>query len=114
MRGIDIHVTGELDRTPWKITEIARGATALRFRKPLAITPELDAESQQWLVLEQPELNIHVVAATREGLVEELQSHIAMLWDEYAADDASNLSPMALDLRARLLAAIEEGPVGQA
>ena len=57
------------------------------------------------MLLEQPDLNIHVVAATREALMEELQSHIAMLWDEYAADDASNLSPMALELRTRLLAA---------
>jgi len=114
MRRPHIEVASELDNTACEITEVARGATVLRFRKPLAIIPELDAESRQWMLLEQPDLNIHVVAATREALIEELQSHIAMLWDEYAADDASNLSPTALKLRARLLAAIEEVLVAQA
>jgi hypothetical protein len=114
MKGRHIQVAGDLDKAAFEITEIVRGATVLRFRKPLAITPELDAESRQWLLLEQPDLNIHVVAARREALMEELHCHIAMLWDEYAADDAGNLSPMALELRARLLAAIEEVPVALA
>jgi hypothetical protein len=33
------------------------------------------------MVLEEPELNIHVVAQTREALREELQNHISMLWE---------------------------------
>jgi hypothetical protein len=57
--------------------------------------------------LEEPELNIHVVAQTREALSEELQNHISMSWDEYPVDAESDLSPVALALRARLRAAIE-------
>jgi hypothetical protein len=34
-----IHAAGDLDLAAFEITEIARGATALRFRKPLAIIP---------------------------------------------------------------------------
>ena len=51
-----------------------------------------------------------IVAQTREALKEELQNHISMLWDEYAVDAESNLSPVALVLRARLQAATEEVP----
>jgi hypothetical protein len=51
-----------------------------------------------------------IVAQTREALKEELQTHISMLWDECAVDAESNLSPVALVLRARLQAATEEVP----
>jgi hypothetical protein len=76
----------------------------------MVLTLSLDEESQQRIILDEPELNIPVAAQSSEALMEELQNHIPMLWDEYAVDAESNLSPVALVLRARLQAAIEEVP----
>jgi len=111
---VDVQSIAELDMSAFEISEVPYNQTVLHFKQPLVLMPSLDEESQQWMVLEKPELNIHVVAQTREALMEELQNHISMLWDEYAKDAEGNLSPVALALRARLHAVIQEVPVAQA
>ncbi len=111
---VDVQSIAELDMSAFEISEVPYNQTVLRFKQPLVLMPSLDEESQQWMVLEKTELNIHVVAQTREALMEELQNHISMLWDEYAKDAEGNLSPVALALRTRLHAVIQEVPVAQA
>jgi hypothetical protein len=98
---VDMQRIAEMDLSAFEISVVPHDQTVLRFRQALVLMPSLDKESQQWMVQEEPELNIHEVAHTRKALREELQNHISMLWGEYAADAESNLSPVVLALRAR-------------
>ena len=110
---IGVESITELDLSVFEISEVPYGRAMLRFNQPLILRPSLDEESRQWMVLEDSALNIHVVAQTREALMEELRSHIAMLWDEYACDAESNLSPAAVALRDRLREVMQEVPAAQ-
>jgi hypothetical protein len=46
----------ELDMAAFEISEVPHNQTVLRFRRPLALMPSLDEESQQWIILDEPEL----------------------------------------------------------
>ena len=47
-----------MDLSGFEIAEVPHNRGVLRFRQALVLTPSLDEESQQWMVLEEPELNI--------------------------------------------------------
>lgn len=50
-----------------------------------------------------PDLDIPLVAVSREEMIAALQDLIVVLWDEYALENDANLTPKAKELKGRLL-----------
>lgn len=91
--------------SPLLITEV--DAIAVRFKEPLELTPCLDEESQQYLVVEEPTLAINAFALNREQLFDEVQEQLVMLWREYASAEDSELTTEARRLKSVLLSKME-------
>lgn len=51
---------------------------------------------------------ISCIADTKDELIQDVHSHIVLLWDEYALSDDSELSGGAKELKKRLLEFFEE------
>jgi hypothetical protein len=105
----EVDYIGDLDLSPFVLSTVGTEVVSLKFRKPLVLNPTLD-ESEQLIVLEHPEIGIHVFAQTRSALYDELVEHLGVLWVEYVCEDPSNLDPIAIELRNQLIALIEEVP----
>jgi len=105
----DVDYIGDLDLSPFVLSTVGIQGASLKFRKALVLNPVLD-ESEQLIVLEHPDLGIHVFAHTRAELYDELVDHLDVLWTEYAREDAVKLDAKANELRDRLLGMIEEVP----
>ena len=103
----DVDYIGDLDLSPFVISTVDAAGISLKFHKPLVLAPILD-ESEQLIVLEHSDLGIHVFAATRSELYDELTEYMGMLWIEYVKEDASKLDTMAVELRNNLMKQIEE------
>ncbi|MZP31302.1 hypothetical protein GTO91_16465 [Heliobacterium undosum] len=97
-----------LDLSDVVLTTVPSSRRVLKFKQPIVITPYLDSDSQQLLVLEEPSLGIHVFGYTRDQVIQELYEQVQFLWDEYAKAPESNLAPDAQQLRQWLLFMIEE------
>lgn len=76
----------------------------------LQIKPELDAETMQLFVVENHELGLHLEAATREELFEDLLDELAFLWAAYALASDEDLAPSARVIKAGLQEVLEEQP----
>lgn len=98
----DVESIQPLDLSDFDIREVAYGESVLRFRPPLVLTPEL-TESKQHMTLRHDELDIDVIASTREELLVELHEQIGILWRNYAEADDAVLSPKARELKQHLL-----------
>ncbi|HUW61678.1 MAG TPA: hypothetical protein VMZ06_11810 [Candidatus Bathyarchaeia archaeon] len=93
---------------PLTVGQIRCGSRRFRVRKGhLDLFPTYD-ETGNLLCLEYMPLGIHVFAESREQLCLELAEQICMLWDEYACEDEEKLSPVAIQLKRKLLADLEE------
>jgi hypothetical protein len=104
---IDVTDIRDLDLSPLEISTVRHGAMKLLVSPSLLAEPTLD-ETKQLLCIDYPEFEISVFATTREALLLELHEHLAMLWQEYAQANDDELDPIALQLKATLLARITE------
>ena len=107
----DVDYIGDLDLSPFVISTVDQVGFQLKFHRPLVLGPVLD-ETEQLIVLEHAELGIHVFAATRSELFEELTTQIGMLWAEYAKESPEELDAVARELRERLISQIQEVYLG--
>lgn len=87
---------------------VEQSGRQLNISPPLMLEPALDEESKQLLVVSDDFLNIHIYAQTREQLADDLVSELFFLWDEYALEDANNLTQKARQLRENLLRRCKE------
>ena len=97
-----------LDLSPITLEEIQWANHRFRFREALKLTPTLDRESQQLLVVEEPQISLHAFSYTREQLIQEIAEQISFMWEEYVKEDESALAKDALRLRQELLNRLEE------
>lgn len=104
---IDVSDIRDINLSAMEISAVRHGALNLRVTPVLSAEPSLD-ESKQLLCIEYPEFDISVFAATREALLAELHEHLAMLWQEYALANDSDLDAPALKLKQSLLARMTE------
>ena len=95
---VDVTNIQDLDMTDFEIEAIKSDSFTLRAKNKIIISPELD-DSKQLISLDKEEIGICVFAATREKLLEELNTQIVMLWREYVLASESELSTDAIDLR---------------
>lgn len=97
-----------VDTSPINIREVSREDKKLKLKIPLFLTPKLDEESQQLLVVEEPQIGLYVFAYTRDELIHEINEQIIMMWDEYVRVDEDELALDAQRLREKLLGKLEE------
>lgn len=102
-----------LDLSPLEIDEVESDGLRLRFQQTARFEPHLDEENSQFLRIEDARLGVDIFAGTVSDLIEELASDLIALWREYAKAPDAELAPKALDLKFRLLEALEEVPVGE-
>jgi hypothetical protein len=88
--------------SPFEVTEFEAAGSRLRFRSPLVLTPDLDPDTQQWLILRDDKVGIDVFAKTRDELEADLYSQLSLLWLEYGVEAEQQLSPTAQVLRRNL------------
>jgi|GEM_PF-3763647 len=93
---------------PLPLHTISWGKCTLQFKTTLTLTPTLGEEIPRLLIAENPELCLHVFAATRADLIQEIHEQIVFMWQEYVKTDADDLAADGLRLRATLLNLLEE------
>jgi hypothetical protein len=96
-----------VDLSPILIREILLHNKKLRFKTPFLLTLQMDDDTEQLYVVEEPEIGLHVFSYTREDLIHEINEQLAMLWEEYAVT-TDELATDARTLQAKLLATLEE------
>jgi hypothetical protein len=97
-----------VDLSPLSFPTLEQAGRCLCFDPPLHLTPYLDEDTQQLLVVSDPLLNIHAYAQTREQLTDELAAQVFFLWDEYAQAEPDTLTEGAQALRDALLSRCRE------
>jgi hypothetical protein len=101
-RILNVQSITDLDMSPFEVTEFEAAGSRLRFRSPLVLTPDLDPDTQQWLILRDDKVGIDVFAKTRDELEADLYSQLSLLWLEYGVEAEQQLSPTAQVLRRNL------------
>ncbi len=96
-----------VDLSPIPIREILWHNKKLRFKTLFLLTPQMDVDTEQLYVVEEPEIGLHVFSYTREDLIHEINEQLAMLWEEYVVT-TDELATDARTLQAKLLATLEE------
>ena len=105
---IDVESITELDLSPIELVQFEAAGETFKFRQPLILTPYLDPDTKQHILVERPELGIHVFAPTVLLLMEELSEQLIALWNGYASHPDEQLTPKALELKRALSSAIEQ------
>lgn len=98
----------DLSPIPISVFSVDSSTIGIADGQPIILSPKLDEESHQVFVVEDESLGLDVFASTRDELVSEVQSQLAVLWREYALEDDSKLTDSAIALKQRLLAKFKE------
>ncbi len=104
---IDVTDISDVDLSPLEISVVRHKTLHLQIVPPISAEPSLD-ESRQLLCFEYPPLDLLAFAPTREGLLAEIQEHLAMLWQEYALASDDGLDGLARNCKPLLLARLSE------
>jgi hypothetical protein len=96
-----------LDLSDFILISFQYEGTKLKFKKPLVLSPKL-TESCQFMMLQEPELGIDVIAQTRKELWEELSAEIEVQWEHCAKQPDEKLGKEFIKQKNNLLAIVEE------
>ena len=97
----------EIDLSPIEIDCVNFNGNKLIFKNRLILTPELD-DSEQFYIIDYPDIGLNSFAYTRQELADGIKSDIASLWEEYALASDGELAEDAKILKDKLLDAIKE------
>ena len=107
----DLESIGPLDLSPFEVNEVEHGGVRLRFKQPVQLQPRLNEDNPQFVNVEEPSLGLDAFAGTVSDLMDEVAEDLVVVWKQYARAPDAELSPKALELKRRLLDAVEELPV---
>lgn len=107
----DLESIGALDLSPLEVNEVEYEGLRLRFKEPVRLHPQLNEDNPQFVSIEEPHLGLDAFAGTVSDLLDEVAEDLVVVWKHYAKASDADLSPKALELKHRLLAAMEEVPV---
>ncbi len=108
----DLESIGTLDLSPLEVNEVEHEGLRLRFKETVRLQPRLNDENPQFVSIEEPRLGLDAFAGTVSDLLDEVAEDLVVVWKHYAQAPDTTLSPKALELKYRLLAVMEEVPVG--
>ncbi len=109
----DLEAIGPLDLSPLEVNEVEYDGLRLRFKEPLRLQPRLNDDNPQFLVVEDSNLGLDAFAGTVSDFVDEVAESLVVGWKHYALASDAELAPKALELKHRLLTAIDEVPLGR-
>jgi hypothetical protein len=98
----------EQDKNTLEIREVQYDGIRLRFRELVCLKPFRSSENRRYLRIEKPALGLDVFARTPATLLDEVAEALVLGWKQYALAPDNDLSPKALELKQRLLAAASE------
>jgi len=107
----DLESIGALDLSPLEVNEVEHEGLRLRFKEAVRLQPRLNDDNPQFVSIEDPSLGLDAFAGTVSDLLDEVAEDLVVVWRHYAMAPDANLSPKALELKHRLLAAMEVVPV---
>ena len=84
-----------IDLTPIAVDRVEAMGIVLLACEPLVFRPRLDRSSGRLLVVADARLDLHVFAASREDLVDELMQHVVFAWQTYAEQEPAELTAAA-------------------
>lgn len=105
---VDVTQLEPVDLSPIAVKSFGWDDRTFRLMQPLVLYPQLDEDSSQLYVVEEPDITLLAYAQTREQLWREIDEQLACMWEEYVQCDPDELAPDAIQLRKRLLAMVEE------
>lgn len=108
----DLESIGALDLSPLELRAVEHEGVRLRFKEAVLLQPRLSQDNPQFVRIEEPRLGLDAFAGTVSDLLDEVAEDLVVVWKHYARASDSELSLGALQLKARLIATIEEVPVG--
>jgi hypothetical protein len=108
----DLESMSPLDLSPLEINEVEHDGMRLRFRQPAHLVPQLSEDNPQFVRIEEPSLGLDAFAGTVTDLVDEVAEDLVVVWKNYARAEDADLAPKALELKRRLLASLDEVPIG--
>ncbi len=94
-----------LDCSPIHFCEFTWKGERYPLRSPLVFNPH-PSESGDYLVIDDESWNVHLLAPTRDLLLDELSEQFGVMWSEYACESDEALTQSARELKARLLSSI--------
>lgn len=103
----DLEAIGPLDLPPLEVNEVEYGGVRLRFNEPVQLKPRLNEDNPQFVNVEEPSLGLDAFAGMVSGLMDEVADDLVVVWQQYALAPDAELSLKALELKRRLLAAVE-------
>ena len=89
------------------LSHVALENSVLRLRSALTLLPQRD-DSEEFFVVDNPELGISVSGETRADLIREVENSVRRRWRRIALVADESLTPAAQKLKHRLLAFIKE------
>lgn len=92
-----------VDLSPVRFDEVEVADGRFLLDPPIVLTPELDADVQQYFVAEVDEFGLSLGGRTRDTLLQDFAEQLNFIWCEYAMADEHELTEDALELRRRLL-----------
>jgi hypothetical protein len=107
----DLESIGTLDLSPLEVDEVEYEGLRLRFKETVRLQPHLNEDNPQFVSIEEPRFGLDAFAGTVGDLLDEVAEDLVIVWKHYAKAPDSELSPRALELKRRLIAAMEEVPV---
>jgi len=99
---------GTPDLTPLELHEVEHEGLRLQFNDAVRLQPRVDDVNPQFVRIEDQSLGLDAFAGTVSDLLDEVAEDLVVAWKHYAMAPDANLSPKALELKRRLLAAMEE------
>jgi hypothetical protein len=104
----DVTLIEPLDLSVMRLSEVSHGGKKYRFKPSLQVTPELEPDEKQHLIVTHPGFDLLVYGRTREELVAEIAFQAKILWQEYALCPDEELAPEAKVLKDYVLAHMEQ------
>ena len=103
---------GTPDLTPLELHEVEHEGLRLQFKDAVRLQPRVDDVNPQFVRIEDQSLGLDAFAGSVSDLLDEVAEDLVVAWKHYAMAPDANLSPKALELKRRLLAAMEEVAAG--
>ena len=103
---------GTPDLTPLELHEVEHEGLRLQFKDAVRLQPRVDDVNPQFVRIEDQSLGLDAFAGSVSDLLDEVAEDLVVAWKHYAMAPDAYLSPKALELKRRLLAAMEEVAAG--
>ena len=91
------------------VTSFEAGGKNIRFKEPIHLHEQLDADTRSMIYVEYPELSLMVFAEFQDDMEELVREELANKWEWIVESDDDELTEDARSIKRRFLSITEEG-----